>query len=357
MKFTAQFNKEEFLKCGALMSLPGGKLWVAWGEPVKGSYREKNSTQASLYLNDFFLEERTPWRQYSHSMEVDSTQLHSLLQAPEGKLASSWSIHQPEKFREAFESLKQLFREGSLDKGVPYLFARSSKQVDRTLLEHCLVHGLSSLKRKSGYLYGCWNMTQGILGLTPELLFSHNKAEPQKLCTMALAGTCSSEREVDSFLNDEKEKREHQLVVKGISEALQPLGQLHVGAVGVLKMPRLAHLMTPLELELDNEFDFDEIVKVLHPTPALGAFPRKRGEGWLRYMEQLTSRHHYGAPMGLQCPRSGHSHCIVAIRNMQWDSSGMRIGGGCGVVRESLFDREWSEVQLKIQSIKEQFQI
>lgn len=357
MNSISEFKKEEFLKCGGLISLSSGKLWVAWGEPVKSSSNQRDPTLPALYLNDFFLEEATPWRQYPHSVEMDSSELYSHFQSDEEQLPFSWSIHQPERFREAFESLKQLLCEGSLDKGVPYLFDRTPKQMDEPLLKHSLLHGLSSLKQKSGYLYGCWNSNEGILGLTPELLFSHNQEKPQRLCTMALAGTCSSVRERDSFLNDEKERWEHQLVVKGISEALQPLGVLHVGDVEVLKMSQLNHLMTLIELDLDQDFDFDQIVKVLHPTPALGASPRKRGGEWLRTMEQLTPRQYYGAPVGFHCPKSGYSQCAVAIRNMQWNSSGLRIGGGCGVVRESIIDREWSEVQLKIQSVREQFQI
>jgi menaquinone-specific isochorismate synthase len=44
--------------------------------------------------------------------------------------------------------------------------------------------------------------------------------------------------------------------------------------------------------------------------------------------------------------------CLVAIRNMQWDENGSRMGAGCGIVKESLPEREWQEVQQKLSSIQ-----
>ena len=169
---------------------------------------------------------------------------------------------------------------------------------------------------------------------------------------MAVAGTCPLSRSLELFMKDEKEKLEHELVVKGIAESLRPLGTVNVGEMGILQLPMLAHLKTAIDLDLRASFDFAKLVSVLHPTPALGAFPSDAGKAWLRNFELHTPRGFYGAPVGYKYPQRGKSLCFVAIRNVQWDGSGMRIGAGCGVVAGSSFDRELGEIQLKIASIR-----
>jgi menaquinone-specific isochorismate synthase len=38
---------------------------------------------------------------------------------------------------------------------------------------------------------------------------------------------------------------------------------------------------------------------------------------------------------------------------MQWDEKEIHIGAGCGLVAESQCTREWAEIKLKLQAIKE----
>jgi isochorismate synthase EntC len=50
----------------------------------------------------------------------------------------------------------------------------------------------------------------------------------------------------------------------------------------------------------------------------------------------------------------------VSIRNVQWtpltaasDVVGLKMGAGCGVIAESLLDREWCELCAKLDCIQE----
>jgi menaquinone-specific isochorismate synthase len=346
-----------FLNSGAIMSLSKDKLLIGWGTPSHVSAIEIDRSKPAFYFSDFFLTDSRPWIQYSNWMEIDKQEFEDLLQPAIELDACEWTIHQPEKFREAFEELGRLLQAGLLEKGVPYLFMHSSCPMDATRLQFCLQKGLASLRERAGYLYGYWHLSNGILGITPELLFSNTQHQPQKVHTMALAGTCPSSQSEQSFLNNPKERHEHQLVVQGISEALQPLGVVKIGEVQLLKLPKLMHLMTPIEIDLKGSFNFDALVKCLHPTPALGAFPSRAGKEWLHNFQQHTPRQYFGAPIGFQCSHTGNAQCFVGIRNVQWDSVRMRIGAGCGVVRQSLFDKEWQEIQLKIKTIRDQFHL
>lgn len=339
------------------MSTSDDKLLVGWGEPSFFSLERVNYTQPAFYFSDFFLQKTQPWIQYCNWLEITKQDFHDLLEPMIESERCEWTIDQPEKFKEAFNELNHLLQSGELLKGVPYLFSRSSALMGEERLHCSLKKGLSALDGKKGYVYGHWHLSKGVLGITPEFLFSHDHFQPKTVHTMALAGTCHASRNPAEFLKDEKELYEHELVIQGISHHLRSLGTVKVGEMQLLNLPRLTHMMTPIEIDLKENFYFDQLVNALHPTPALGAFPRNAGNAWLQNVQQHTPRHFYGAPIGYQYYHTGNSQCFVGIRNVQWDQSGMRIGAGCGVVKQSDFEKEWEEIQLKLKAIQEQFQL
>lgn len=110
----------------------------------------------------------------------------------------------------------------------------------------------------------------------------------------------------------------------------------------------MKHLMTPITLF--GAVGFQQLTEALHPTPALGAYPKGAGKSWLMHYQTILPRGRFGAPVGYWLEDRGGAH--VAIRNLQWSENRMRIGAGCGVVLESEEDKEWNELNLKIESIK-----
>jgi menaquinone-specific isochorismate synthase len=344
----------DFLSSGAIMSLSQDRLLVGWGKAYYIPEHEIDSRQPAFYFSDFFLKTPFPWIQYSHWADISIGDFKEQVKAVSHLSTCNWTIHNPEQFRQAFNELWQSLQVDQLKKAVPYLFAKSISHMTKERLHNCLNRGLISLEKNTGYLYGHWNATAGVLGITPELLFSHSQHQPQKVQTMALAGTCLSSYCQQAFLQNEKERYEHQLVVQGICQSLQALGSVQVGTLQLLQLPKLTHLMTSLEIELSQPFQFDVLTRHLHPTPALGALPLEAGKKWLEDFHQHTPRDYYGAPLGFRYPKMGLSKCLIGIRNVQWDASGMRIGAGCGVVKQSIFEKEWQEIQFKIRAIRDQ---
>lgn len=347
------FCLDEFLLSGAVMSLSQDRLLIAWGVPSA----DLNHQFPSFYCTDFFLKTAHPWIQYPHCMEATLDEFKECLGSIQLAATPDWTIHRPEQYKMAFDQLSKDLKAGRLDKGVPYLFAKTSSMMTPERLKSSLQKCATSLEKKTGYLYGQWDRENGILGITPEILFSHSMHAPKSIRTMAVAGTCHPSEDQEAFFHNEKQRYEHQLVVQGISESLASLGKVHVGDIQLLQLPRLIHLMTPIELELSGSFDFGALVKQLHPTPALGAFPKDEGQKWLASFEAHTPRRYYGAPLGFNHPAGGISRCFVAIRNVQWDCAGMRIGAGGGVVKQSTFENEWQEIQIKIQAIRDQLHL
>lgn len=344
------FYSADFLKRGAIMSLPQQKFLVGWGE----KQRALDVQKPAFYATDFFLKTKEPWIQYTHQTEISwedfETYFHASSLPPD-----EWLVDSSTDFQQAFDLLLEILKRGQLEKAVPYLFARTSHHMTEERMRTCLKKGVEAVKQSNGYLYGCWDQTSGVLGVTPELLFSHH--QPQRLHTMALAGTCARDCPQEELMKSVKDQHEHHVVVQGICQALQKLGTIHVGTLQILPLSKLAHLMTPIELDLKDTFDFDQFVRELHPTPALGAFPRQEGWLWLEDYQKQKPRGYYGAPIGYRYPQNGLAQCFVGIRNVQWNENGMFIGAGGGVVKESTFEKEWQEIQLKIKAIRALFDL
>lgn len=345
------FQLNEFLASGAIMGLPNHRLLIGWGNPCCLSTAAVDESAPAFFFSDFFLRSPSCWFQYPHSAEISRDEFQELLPPFEPASPCEWSSD-PEKFRHAYEELMIEIENGVLHKAVPYIFTRSSSLMDTARLQNSLLSCLAAPNQQAGSVYGMWSGSSGILGVTPELLFTHSSRHPQWVQTMALAGTCPLDRSLDDFLKSEKELVEHQLVVEGICETLAELGNVEVGSLQLLRLPKLSHLLTPIDIVLNRPFHFETLVKSLHPTPALGAFPRSAGKQWLENFDRHSPRSFYGAPVGYQTPSSGLSGCYVGIRNVQWDPLGMRIGAGCGVIKQSQLEQEWQEIQLKIKSIR-----
>jgi menaquinone-specific isochorismate synthase len=209
-------------------------------------------------------------------------------------------------------------------------------------------------------VYGLWDEREGILGATPEILFQRLSNDLSRLKTFALAGTRFHQSSTP-LLEDSKELQEHRWVVEGISHSLEKFGQLTCEKTRELILPQLSHLFTPIEVVLNAHWHdqspvelFNELVRSLHPTPALGAFPREAGMQWLRSYRTLQDRMRSGAPFGI-LGQDGSQLCLVSIRNIQWKNSQIFVGAGCGVIAESQLDRESAELLAKIRSIQRIF--
>lgn len=188
--------------------------------------------------------------------------------------------------------------------------------------------------------YGLQHGDEGLAGLTPELLFA---VEDGVLHTMALAGTGRADG--PALLDDPKEKREHDIVIEHITSEVKAWGRVDVGATQERAFGVLKHLYTPIRVDLARELNFLEIVVRLHPTAALGGWPRQPAVEWLQRQPFHVNRRRFGAPFGWQ--RAGAMTCVVAIRCLQWWGARALLSAGCGVVVGSEALKEWRELKLK----------
>lgn len=249
-------------------------------------------------------------------------------------------------FETSFQIIQGKIQRGEIEKAVPVVFSRATQTpiaIDRA-------HAIASLLASPTELhaFGFWNSNDGVIGGTPEILFHRKSMIVQ---TMALAGSMpkSEEHNRVSLLQDSKELREHELVVNDLVTKLKPLGWLKKYDTEVLELPTLYHLRTRLEVGGCSKRDL-ELIKLLHPTPALGVAPRAYGYSWMRDLPEQYDRELFGGPFLVRIS-ADETIALVAIRSLFWSEKGSRIGTGCGIVSASELDREWAELAAKREAV------
>ncbi|HUR79394.1 MAG TPA: chorismate-binding protein [Thermoanaerobaculia bacterium] len=335
----------------AFIQTSPGRALVGWGPFEQLPFRRPE--RPAFYITDFFLDDPSPWRHPAQWEELTFEELAARFE--EGDVPEiEWEGASREEFAKLFESAAAHFASGDFQKIVPVLFERG-RFARRGRWWRYLVSQLASLPRGL-HAYGFAYAQHGMIGATPEMLFH---AELRGYRTMALAGTRPVLR-AEELLHDAKERREHRLVVDDIVRRLAPFGNIEVGPLGLLRLPGIAHLMTPIffaESGGSEAMSFAEMVRRLHPTAALGVSPRTpAGDRWLREADRGVKRRAFGAPFGIE--REDRSAlALVAIRNVQWKGDEVRVGSGAGLLPESQLDRELDELRQKRDQVKALFGI
>jgi menaquinone-specific isochorismate synthase len=206
-----------------------------------------------------------------------------------------------------------------------------------------------SMELGSGTPYGLWSEGRGMIGSTPEILF---KIKDQKLFTFALAGTAKKGEE-EVLLHSTKDREEHFLVVQDIKEKLSSYSSgIRIGETGISGFRNLIHLKTDIHAELNATVPVCELVAKLSPTAALGGYPMQEALLFLKgtnYFQKYPVRY-FGSAFGLLEP--GRQEFVVAIRNVQWEGKHLFIESGGGVLPESDYQKELSEIHLKRNTIR-----
>lgn len=335
----------------AFIQTSPGRVLVGWGPFEQLPFRRPG--RPAFYITDFFLDDPHPWR---HPAEWEELSVEELaLRFEEGDVPEiEWEPVAREDFARLFDSARAEMERGEFHKIVPVLF-ENGRFTRRGHWWRYLATRLATLPpglRAYGYAYA----QHGMIGATPEILFH---AEAHGYRTMALAGTRPVLR-AEELLADAKERREHRLVVDDIVRRLAPFGNIEVGPLGLLRLPGIAHLMTPIffsEAAGSEAMSFAEMVRRLHPTAALGVSPRTpAGERWLRQADRGVKRRSFGAPFGIE-REDRSSLALVAIRNIMWKGDDVRVGSGAGLLPESQLERELEELRQKRDQVKTLFGI
>lgn len=265
---------------------------------------------------------------------------------PAPALKPEWEEPSRADYEKAFAHVQNMIAQGQIDKAVPVVFARARATVTGAVRARWLLELMSAPENL--HVHGWWDGERGVIGATPEILFS---VDGRELRTMALAGTLAkADGGAVDLQRSAKDQHEHRLVVEDISRVLAPFGVVRHGETRVAELPTLWHLRTDFEVTLEEKPDLAHLVKTMHPTAALGVFPRVFGWRWLRELPGQDGRAFYGAPFTVRLSPT-RAVSLVAIRNLQWEGDRLLLGSGGGLVKDSDLESEWRELQRKRESV------
>ena len=181
------------------------------------------------------------------------------------------------------------------------------------------------------------------------------KKEENQVLSTCLAGsikrgrTAKEDRQLgEQLLNDDKNLIEHNIVVKMIKDSLKHCCyDLDVPeAPALLKTKNIQHLYTPVKGFMKAGNSLLSMVERLHPTPALGGFPKESAIDKIRELEPMH-RGWYAAPIGW-FDHEDNGEFVVAIRSGLIEGNKAALFAGCGIVEESDPKSEYFETKIKL---------
>jgi menaquinone-specific isochorismate synthase len=241
------------------------------------------------------------------------------------------------------------FTDFNLDKIV--LARQSTLTFTATLQPQSILLALRSHNPLSYHFCFQINPSTAFIGTSPERLYHR---QDRFLKTEAIAGTRHRGRSIqidrelsDNLRNSAKDLREHQLVVQNLRGILTELCQSVTidGQSTILKLSKVQHLYTQCQGVLKSHLTDAEILPQLHPTPAVGGFPREHALQLIQRLEPFE-RGWYAAPVGWVSYDA--TEFAVAIRSGLIDRDRLLLFAGAGIVQGSQAEEEWAEIENKI---------
>ncbi len=192
-------------------------------------------------------------------------------------------------------------------------------------------------------------------GASPELLIRRSGAlaYSQPMAGSVARGATESEDErlAEQLRGSSKDAAEHELVSRFVVEALRPFTR-SVAALPpeVVRFTNIQHLATAVQAELrEPAADALELAAALHPTPAVGGWPREAADRLIDDLESME-RGWYAGAVGWIDGR-GDGEFAVALRcGLLWED-GARLYAGVGVMPDSDPARELEETDLKFKAL------
>ncbi len=194
------------------------------------------------------------------------------------------------------------------------------------------------------------NSNDILFGASPEKLFSFTKPN---LTLEALAGTISTDSNFKKLLKSTKDLKEHNYVTQYLIQCLEvsKIKNFKKSDIKVNSFGDISHLQTLIFSKVENICPF-ELLKNLHPSPAVCGYPKNAALDWINTLESFP-RGNYASPMGW-VDSSGNASFLLAIRGARYVEENIEFIAGSGIVSGSVLEKEIDEIKLKFESIVKQ---
>lgn len=266
----------------------------------------------------------------------------------------------PTQFVETVEHMKTLIQQGDMFQVVPsiiysyeHFFGQQLQQLSYQLYQN--------LKRQnpSPYMY-YMNMDKPIIvGSSPE---SFVKVQGETVITNPIAGTIKRGATEDEdklnetqLKNDDKELSEHSMLVDLGRNDIHRVSQTGTSKIQKLmtieRYEHVMHIVSEVTGKLKNNYSPMTVIASLLPTGTVSGAPKLRAIQRI-YESQPHKRGVYSGGIGyINCNHD--LDFALAIRTMMIDETHVNVQAGCGVVFDSIPEKELEETKLKAKSLLE----
>lgn len=191
-------------------------------------------------------------------------------------------------------------------------------------------------------LTGTW------IGSTPEIILSGHETEWH---TVALAGTMPMQGETMPTEWSEKNQEEQAFVSEYIRQTVKRFGsKLKEKGPYTARAGQLVHLKTDFHFQLKDTSHLGDILKELHPTPAVCGLPKEETYTFILENEGYD-RSYYAGIIGWLDPQ-GDTTLYVNLRCMNIAGHTATLYSGGGILPSSTIETEWEETQQKMNTMR-----
>ncbi len=275
------------------------------------------------------------------------------LKAPAARTLEVNALRNPVAWTAAVESAAARLRAGEADKVVlaREVMARGDGVVAAAMVARSLRSAYPSC-----FIYLVTGADgTAFVGASPELLVRRSgmRAYAQPMAGSVARGATEAEDDrLAHMLEDSaKDGAEHRLVADFVVEALKPFAEtVKAGPLEVVRFTNIQHLATTVTADLRQPAaDALQLASALHPTPAVGGWPRAAADALIDELEAME-RGWYAGAVGWIDAR-GDGEFAVALRcGLLWED-GARLYAGVGVMPDSDAARELDETELKFKAL------
>lgn len=191
------------------------------------------------------------------------------------------------------------------------------------------------------------------VGASPELLVAREertvRATPAA-GTVADSAQPSESRKLAGGLDTVKARWEQELVADAVYDVLEPLcEEVSTHLPMVVPAGPVQHLATTVEGRLREPIHVLELVRALHPTPAVGGVPLDEARSFIDAHEGFD-RGWYAGPIGIARP-DGSGSFALALRCALIAGNDLDLFAGAGIVEGSIPREERQEIDLKLGAV------
>ena len=183
------------------------------------------------------------------------------------------------------------------------------------------------------------------MGATPEQLVKINQNQFE---TVALAGT---QLYSENVIWATKEIEEQQFVTDYIvAKVKDKVTKLIISDAKTVKAGNLAHLKSSISGELTADFQANDLIKTLHPTPAVCGLPKENAIDFILKNEGYN-RKFYAGFLG-EYNKDNQTDLFVNLRCLEVENDVVNIYVGCGITKDSNPEKEFIETENKSMTMR-----